>query len=136
MTNTGMLASSDGDILFDTVTGNVIEVRAFDTSVSTLEDIVRVDVEEWLRQYPDEVALLPNTHDILDFGLWRKNGRYEPPSLEWRAEWARIAQHAELKTRPTPEIEAPILDPGLAATQDRAAADDVKIICCFVFIPF
>ena len=121
MTNTGVLASSNGDIVFDTVTGNVIEVREVDTSVSALSDIVRVDVEEWLRQYPDEVALLPNTHDILDFGLWRKDGSYDPPSPMWRAEWARPAQRAKSDMYPAPEIKAPILDPCLTAMQDRAA---------------
>jgi hypothetical protein len=38
-------------------------------------------------RYPGEDIAVG--HDILDFGYWMKNGKYEPPCADWRKdrEW-------------------------------------------------
>lgn len=57
-------------------------------------EIVRFDLEEWGRTYPNETC---EGGDILDFGYWyrRMDGfvDYEPPCEDWREEFrARLHQ--------------------------------------------
>lgn len=52
-----------------------------DAEVHGYPDIVRVDVDEYRRAYPDEEV---DTVDILDIGYWLTDGRYEPPEPDYR----------------------------------------------------
>lgn len=81
---TGKLISSDGSVMFDADTGFVTGVDDFGDPASFLHSIGRIDVEEWLRRYPGEADVLPNEHDILDFGLYFADGSYDPPCESWR----------------------------------------------------
>ncbi|MDY0362794.1 MAG: hypothetical protein RBR08_15200 [Desulforegulaceae bacterium] len=82
----GILNSSHGRIVFDTETGDIIEMVFFkkDDPKNYLPCITKIDVAEWLRAYPGES--LAEEHDILDFGTWDIDGNYEDPCHEWREE--------------------------------------------------
>jgi hypothetical protein len=80
--NTTFLRSSHGLIVFDADDGYVVD---FDLDDEFGPVPVKIDVEEWKRRYPGE---LPGggTHDVLDFGYWYADGRYEEPAEGWRTD--------------------------------------------------
>ncbi|XUX01228.1 MAG: hypothetical protein TUN42_04360 [Dehalogenimonas sp.] len=59
-----------------------------------LKDIVKFDIEEYLRAYPDEPLETIDSVDILDLGYWTKDGRYEPPDAYFRKE---VADNASVR---------------------------------------
>ena len=80
----GQLFSSCGSALFDVETGEVVSCN-LETGTGGYKKAhlpVRVDVAEWKARYPGEDVAAG--HDILDFGYWMKNGKYEPPCEGWR----------------------------------------------------
>lgn len=73
------LCSSHGKLTFDTETGRVL-VCSLERSFGPKP--VRVDVAEWQARYPGESIV--GEHDILDFGYWLRNDKYEAPCEDWR----------------------------------------------------
>lgn len=49
-------------------------------------DIVRFDVKEFAEFYGHPPTTEGRVTDILDIGYWTRDGHYEPPVGEWRAE--------------------------------------------------
>lgn len=89
----GTMTSSNGEVDFNADTGYVLEVRSANAKYENyLFDIVRVDVDEWNREYPGED--IANYHDVLDFGTWDRFGIYEKPCLSWRRD-RRTRQNEE-----------------------------------------
>jgi hypothetical protein len=89
--STFFVSSSHGMLTAQINDGKVIEVHLYppeDAEGRTLNNIDRFDVEEWRRYYPGEKIEPDASMDILDFGLWNKNGTYEQPEMEWRREMA------------------------------------------------
>jgi len=79
-----------GTLTCDALSGNVVEYKP-ETDVDPAhgyQDILRLDVNEWRRKYPDQV-LEGSEHDILDFGNWDKFRNYEGPDHHWRCNRGR-----------------------------------------------
>jgi len=81
---TAKLFSSCGEIVFDTLTGEVIQKL---TKYDDVNLIVWVNIVEWKQRYPGEDVAAG--HDILDFGLWYIDKEdlttgYDPPREDWR----------------------------------------------------
>lgn len=75
--------SSGGEILCD-LNGKVLEVilsSDYEKEYDLLREIERFNMSEWDNYWKQERQ---KTYDILDLGYWLKDGKYEPPSLEWR----------------------------------------------------
>jgi hypothetical protein len=72
--------SSHGTLVID-ADGNVVKGSVYDDD--ELKNIVRFDLEEYRKQYPDEPE--PSSYDILDLGYWTDQGKYEPPDEDWRS---------------------------------------------------
>ena len=90
----GKLMSSCGSVTFDVSNGAVLQC---DLDPEDYPEATRprvVDVDEWLRRYPGESKALPNEHDILDFGYWMDEGKYEPPCETWRLEREALRKDA------------------------------------------
>lgn len=82
MSKTVMIYGSNG---YMDITADGTVVKLYDTHGATdYNDIVKFDVEEYKKFY--NVKELPTDQDILDYGLWRKDGTYEEPAHEWRVE--------------------------------------------------
>ena len=96
------LMSSWGELVCEAATG---KVRREESTYSAdpeneqgaypLSSIVSVDVEEWRKTYPGE-SLDGGCHDILDFGLTYENGETSPPAMEWREDFRKHRNEAEL----------------------------------------
>lgn len=81
---TATLFSSCGQLEFDTDTGRVARCAL---SRDFGPKPVRVDVEEWHKRYPGEdIVAAGGGHDILDFGLWFRDGHYDGPCEGWRTD--------------------------------------------------
>jgi hypothetical protein len=89
--------STHGIIVCDRETGKVLEIEPErdPESKQFLESIFSFDVDEWRKEYSDEE--LHGTIDILDLGYTGKDGTYEPPEHEWRAD--RKTEQEENKTQ-------------------------------------
>lgn len=92
--NTAMARGSWGAVEFDTTTGNVVALHDEPASYIVengveergYRDIVKVDVAEWRKTYPNETL---GDVDVLDVGYWIRGGSYEPPVEDWRAEFRK-----------------------------------------------
>lgn len=80
----GKLISSCGSVTFDADNGVVTECDLDPEDYPSDDCPAVVDVDEWKLRYPGEWSILPNEHDILDFGYWKRDGTYEPPCENWR----------------------------------------------------
>lgn len=89
----GTVNSSSGDLRFHPETGIVTEWLPAEPDDGNLRAVVRLDVDEWRKAYPGEDVRGP--HDILDFGVWRIDGRYDGPSAGFRAEYRKAASARE-----------------------------------------
>ena len=74
-----------GELKCDVNTGNVVSYERggdWEKEGDGYDNITRLDVDEWRKTYP--IGDLTAGHDILDFGSWDKDGRYEGPEEDWR----------------------------------------------------
>lgn len=97
------LCSSNGEVLFNPITGHVTALAWDMSDTRPGEDMgafipARVDVKEWAEYHLGKIKerlegeedgigaiLYPEgDHDILDFGLWMADGKYSEPDHNWR----------------------------------------------------
>jgi len=81
------VVGSHGECIVDVESGRVRQVHDEHGTADSgeYERILRFDVGEWSAAYPSG-RLAGSRVDILDLGYALKNGAYEPPVAEWRAE--------------------------------------------------
>lgn len=72
--------SSNGELVIDESGSVIVDESTYDND--NLKGIVRFNVKEYKKHYPDEPE--PGTYDILDLGYWTSDGEYEPPCTDWR----------------------------------------------------
>lgn len=89
---TGIVHSSYGDITIDMRDGSVIDHGMNDE----YKDVVRFDLDEYFRTYPNESRDVVDEFDILDLGGWSADGSYMDPAHDWRRDCAaeRASQKA------------------------------------------
>ena len=112
MNPTIYILSSLGSLAVDAITGLVIpSLSEYDDDtdpqtgeVSTLRNIERIDLEEWLIFWGGEPFKDDDSFDILDFGYWNKDGTYAPPEYEWRFELTESLTMDLADKMQTPEI--------------------------------
>lgn len=95
LANAVHISSSNGGILADPKTGEVIEISCEN---GELDNIKEIDFEEYCKHYGLEKP--PQTIDILDVGYWYdKDGatRYESPCQDWRVEIKNIARISKVQ---------------------------------------
>ncbi len=94
---TFIVFGSYGECVVDAESGRIKDMRDESSNANCAEyqPIVRFDVGEWLAAYPGE-ELVGNRVDILDLGYVLRNGTYEPPATDWRAEFRATTQDKEL----------------------------------------
>ena len=75
------IQSSQGELTADEQ-GNVVSITIYDyaDNHTSIENIVRFDFDEWLRFYQEPLA---GSFDILDLGLWLRDGSYIPADCDW-----------------------------------------------------
>ena len=94
MLPTFTVGGSHGILSVDAITGDVL---SYDRDPSCgagcegcYDDIARFDLAEWARAYPGEVLTDVGHIDILDLGCSLKDGAYEGPEEDWRAEFRSL----------------------------------------------
>jgi hypothetical protein len=81
------VASSAGELTVRLSDGAVVAKTIHDPEDdSGLGTIVRVDVEEFARRYPDRPLTHLDTIDVQDLVSWSDDGEIHEPDEEWRAE--------------------------------------------------
>jgi hypothetical protein len=87
--------SSSGIFTIDGLSGRVIEWKPYDAedAETGYHRIERFDLDEW-RAAHNWVGPLPLGYDVLDLGMWLRDGTYEPPAAEYRATMESIAERA------------------------------------------
>lgn len=100
MSTTITLCSSHGDFVFDAA-GNFIEKHLNKYVVEGFEGYkeedhpYRLDIAGHIKFYNDfDPTKFDSAWDILDWGYWTKDGRYEPPCKEWREDVIRLRKEA------------------------------------------
>lgn len=97
------VGSSHGNFTVKVDDGSVTQADFFnpnDEDAKALKDIVRFDVGEWRRAYPDEKIEPGDSIDILDLGSWSKDGSYEPPMADWRSDFAQYRHERQQQQNP------------------------------------
>jgi hypothetical protein len=88
---TASVTGSWGTLIVDPFDGHVFrlenEPTEYEAGETGYRDIVRIDIAEWLKAYPNESEF--KGADILDVGHWFRDGTYEAPELEWRKEYRK-----------------------------------------------
>lgn len=74
--------SSHGELTINEQ-GEVIECDCDNCDDNCIDNIAKVDVEEW-KKYHNVTELPTDGIDILDLGYWTKDGRYDEPAHDWR----------------------------------------------------
>ena len=82
---TFLVTSSLGVLTVSGITGLVLDREYVTDDGGYLAQIVTLDIAEWRAQYPEE-ELIGSTHDILDFGVWSPDLKYDGPAEDWRDE--------------------------------------------------
>lgn len=84
---------SHGQCVVDAKTGEVlyIEEDGHRPNDCEYETIMRFDVDEWRAAYPRS-DLVGISVDILDLGYTLRDGAYEAPQLDWRAEFRAMRE--------------------------------------------
>lgn len=83
-----VIASSNGELIVNLDTGQVMECTIYEDGDESLWDITGVNLQEWCEHYgrePHDGEVI----DILDMGLWYiHDGEpgYDPPEESWREE--------------------------------------------------
>ena len=77
------VSSSNGELIVDAETGKVIECD-MSTDGEGIDKIAKFDVVEWKNTYAQGNLV---SCDILDLGYWKKDGKYEPPTEDWREDF-------------------------------------------------
>lgn len=74
-----------GDLIVDRLIGSVLRYEPDRDSKTGAEygSIVRFDIDEYAAAYPGEKL---DHVDICDIGYWTKDGRYERPESDFRAQ--------------------------------------------------
>lgn len=81
------LTSSHGNFFFN-LSGKLIDKQLYASAALEFPECDqphRLDLSEHNQTYPD-YPLRDSVWDILDWGYWTKEGVYEEPCWEWRAE--------------------------------------------------
>lgn len=87
--NTFEVFSTHGMLTADINTGDVINRDIYcvpGECDNCIDEITRVDVDEWKRAYPDEDLFEVGVMDVLDLGTWNTAGEYSGPEEDVRQE--------------------------------------------------
>jgi len=86
--------SSGGIFTIDGLSGRVIEWKPYDAEDAEFmgyNRVERFDLDEW-RSAHNWVGPLPLGYDVLDLGMWMRDGTYDPPDRQWRDVVESIAE--------------------------------------------
>src|SRR5262245_58665451 len=84
------IRSSNGMLLANLEDGTVIHC-AMDEDGEGIDQIRRFNLIEQM-QYRNQRLYETESYDILDFGYWTKDGKYEPPADDWREMMKKMAE--------------------------------------------